>query len=100
MLRPHMFPVHACARAQQRALSAAVHALGSNMPNSGLKLMPVHMSTAAPKSMILTYRVSGPGEEAVPPVRPRRQEGGRACGIGWERGQGGWEGRQPQNLKP
>ncbi len=28
--------------------------LGSSMPDSGLKLMPVHMSTAAPKSMSFT----------------------------------------------
>ena len=28
--------------------------LGSSMPDSGLKLMPVHMSTAAPKSISLT----------------------------------------------
>ena len=29
--------------------------LGSSMPASGLKLMPVHMSTAAPKSITFSF---------------------------------------------
>lgn len=42
---------------------------GSNMPYKGLKLMPVHISTAAPKSMILTCKSTHVGVRVSRSVR-------------------------------